>query len=77
MSAQPPIEIRRARPLLGTLVEITASGACEAELMHAIDRGFAAVARVERLMSFHRRRSDVGRVNRRAHRVAVRVHPWT
>jgi FAD:protein FMN transferase len=77
MIVQPPLEIRRARPLLGTLVEITARGGCEAELQHAVDQGFAAVARVERLMSFHDRKSDVGRVNRLAHRVAVRVHPWT
>ena len=77
MSVQPPLEIRRARPLLGTLVEITARGRGEAELLHAIDQGFATVARVERLMSFHDRKSDVGRVNRLAHRVAVRVHPWT
>lgn len=72
-----PIELRRARPLLGTLVEITARGACEAELTRAINAAFAAVARVHRLMSFHEAHSDVGRVNRLAHRIAVRVHPWT
>jgi thiamine biosynthesis lipoprotein len=77
VSTRPAIELRRARPLLGTLVEITARGQCETALMHAIDRAFAAVARVDRLMSFHDRHSDVGRVNRLAHRVPVRVHPWT
>jgi thiamine biosynthesis lipoprotein len=77
VTTRPAIELRRARPLLGTLVEITARGECEAALVHAIDRSFAAVARVERLMSFHDRHSDVGRVNRLAHRGPVRVHPWT
>jgi len=72
-----PIELRRARPLLGTLVEVTARGNCEIELTSAVRGAFAAVARVHRLMSFHESRSDVGRVNRMAHRIAVRVHPWT
>ena len=72
-----PIQLRRARPLLGTLVEITARGQREAELKHAIAAAFVAVARVHELMSFHEPTSDVGRVNRLAHRVAVRVHPWT
>jgi thiamine biosynthesis lipoprotein len=77
MSAVTPIELRRARPLLGTMVEVTARGDCAGELMHAISGAFAAVARVHRLMSFHDSRSDVGRANRLAHRIAVRVHPWT
>jgi thiamine biosynthesis lipoprotein len=77
MTDTTPVELRRARPLLGTLVEVTAHGGCEAELMRAVSGAFDAVARVHRLMSFHDSRSDVGRVNRLAHRVAVRVHPWT
>ncbi len=77
MSAETTIQLRRARPLLGTLVEITAHGEREAELNHAVNSAFAAVARVHKLMSFHEPSSDVGRVNRLAHRVAVRVHPWT
>ena len=77
MTATTPVELRRARPLLGTLVEVTARGNCEIELTRALSGAFAAVARVHRLMSFHESRSDVGRVNRMAHRVAVRVHPWT
>jgi thiamine biosynthesis lipoprotein len=72
-----PIQLRRARPLLGTLVEISARGQRETELKHAITAAFAAVARVHNLMSFHEPTSDVGRVNRLAHRMAVRVHPWT
>jgi thiamine biosynthesis lipoprotein len=77
MSETTPIQLRRARPLLGTLVEITARGERALELRQAVDAAFAAVARVHKLMSFHETSSDVGRVNRLAHRVAVRVHPWT
>jgi len=77
VSAPIPVELRRARPLLGTLVEITARGASEPDVMHAIEHGFAAVTRVQRLMSFHDRHSDLTRLNRLAGRVPVRVHPWT
>lgn len=71
------IEVRRARPLLGTLVEITAAGESQAAVMRAIDAGFAAVTKVEALMSFHDRHSELSRLNRLAHRTALRVHPWT
>ena len=71
------MEVRRARPLLGTLVEIVAGGLPEPQLTEAINGGFSEVARVHRLMSAHDHRSDIGRLNRLAHRTAVRVHPWT
>jgi len=51
---------RRARPLLGTLVEIEARGA---DAARAVDAGFAAVARVQRLMSRFEADSDIGRLN--------------
>jgi thiamine biosynthesis lipoprotein len=69
--------LRRARPLLGTLVEVTAHGACQAQLTQAVNAAFDTIALVQRLMSFHDAASDVGRVNRLAHRAAVHVHPWT
>jgi thiamine biosynthesis lipoprotein len=71
------IEVRRARPLLGTLVEIAARGGPREQIMTAIDRAFAAIECVHRLMSFHEADSDVSCINRRAHRVPVQVHPWT
>jgi thiamine biosynthesis lipoprotein len=58
-------------------VEVTARGIGEAELTRAVSEAFDAVGHVHRLMSFHDPHSDVGRVNRLAHRMAVRVHPWT
>jgi thiamine biosynthesis lipoprotein len=70
-------EVRRARPLLGTFVEISARGISSTALHHAIDRAFAAIERVHRLMSFHDRASDVSKLNRAKAGRAVRVHAWT
>jgi thiamine biosynthesis lipoprotein len=69
--------LRRARPLLGTFVEISIAGAPPAELEAAAEAAFAAVAMVHRLMSFHDEASDIGRLNRSAFAAAVVVHPWT
>lgn len=67
-------EIRRARPLLGTLVDIAAVGR-HAET--AIAAAFEAVTRVQRLMSYHDPDSDVSRINREAALRPVPVNPWT
>lgn len=70
--------VRRARPLLGTFVEITASGGAHpAALEAAVEQAFEAVSTVHRLMSFHRPGSDLDRLNREAGQRAVPVHPWT
>jgi FAD:protein FMN transferase len=69
--------VRRARPSLGTFVEITARGGNEAKLHEAIDLAFNAIARVDRLMSFHRSESDVSRINREAFQRKVTVDPCT
>ena len=69
--------VRRARPLLGTFVEIAASGAPPDDLHAAIGQAFETVAVVHHLMSFHERESDVSRLNREAVTRPVRVHPWT
>ena len=57
-----PGELKRMRPLLGTFVEIRASGAV-ARLENAVRAAFAAIERVQRLMSFHDPHSDVSRIN--------------
>jgi len=72
-----PQDMRRARPLLGTFVEICVSGPARSDVDDAVDAAFADVARVHRLMSFHEADSDVGRVNRDGHDAAVAVDPWT
>ena len=64
--------IRRARPLLGTLVAISADGPAA-----GVDAAFAAIEEVQRLMSAQRAGSDIGRINRHALRSSVEVHPWT
>jgi thiamine biosynthesis lipoprotein len=62
---------RRARPLLGTLVEIGADTAA------AHDAGFAAVARVQACMSRFDAASDIGRFNALPAGAAIEVDAWT
>lgn len=69
--------IQRARPLLGTVVEIIVAGTADRDGNAAVDAAFDVVAHVHRLMSFHEAGSDVSRVNREAERHAVQVHRWT
>jgi thiamine biosynthesis lipoprotein ApbE len=69
--------IRRARPLLGTFVEIAVAGPTIDAMEVAVESAFSAIAAVHRLMSFHETDSDVGRLNREAAAGAVRVHDWT
>ena len=70
--------LRRARPLLGTLVEVRATAALETPLLHAaIDAAFAAVERVQRRMSFHDERSDVSRINAARTGEAIEIHAET
>src|SRR5262249_6620081 len=70
-------KVRRARPLLGTFVEIEVTGSSEPEMAAASDAAFEAVARVHRLMSCHDEDSDVSRLNREAHIRPTAVHAWT
>ncbi len=67
-------EIRRARPLLGTLVEIRAAAPWpEARLHTAVGAAFAAVERVQQLMSFHDAASGLSALNREAAQRLVAV----
>jgi len=69
--------IRRARPLLGTFVEIAAAGKTVDAMEAAVEAAFSAIATVHRLMSFHETESDVSRLNCGAALGAVQVHEWT
>lgn len=71
--------VERVRPLLGTFVSVRVQpGALStAQIDAAVDSAFRAMAQVDRLMSFHRRSSDVGRINRGRPGAVVRVHRWT
>ena len=72
------VKVSRARPLLGTRVEIIVHGAQPTILHEAADAAFEAIARVHGLMSFQRPDSDVARLNREAWRRPVQVdaHTW-
>jgi thiamine biosynthesis lipoprotein len=71
-------DVRRARPLLGTLVEIAAGADQSAESLHAaIDAGFAAIARVHSLMSCQEPGSELSRLSRSSGNQVQRVDPHT
>lgn len=71
--SSPCVEIRRAQPLLGTVVAISAI-APEAGTAHrAVQAGFDAVARVHAAMSFHEPASTLSRIHREAWRAPVPV----
>ena len=58
--------IRRARPLLGTLVEIgvaSADAGPSATTREGIDAAFAEIARIERVLTRFEAASDIGRFN--------------
>jgi thiamine biosynthesis lipoprotein len=68
--------VARMRPLLGTLVEIRAGGTA-ARAAGGIAAAFAAIERVQRLMSFHEAGSDVSRINSTPVGREVAVDPET
>lgn len=68
---------RRARPLLGTLVEITLAEADPQLAEQGFTRAFGAVEEVHRLMSAHDPASDVSVLSMHAHRTPQAVHPHT
>jgi thiamine biosynthesis lipoprotein len=71
-------EVRRARPLLGTLVEIGATGADSFERLHAaVSAAFARIERIHALLSYQDPRSELTRLNRCAALRAQRVDPHT
>ncbi len=69
--------MRACRPLLGTYVEIRVDHPDADAAAVAVDAGFAAISRVQSLMSAFAPDSDLGRINRLAHREPVAVDPWT
>jgi thiamine biosynthesis lipoprotein len=69
--APAPPPVRRARPLLGTYVEITG------DRIAAVEAGFAAIAAIQRLMSAQQPESDLSTLNRLGASRPVLVHPWT
>lgn len=73
--SEPNKTVRRARPALGTVVEIRAV-ADEALAWQAIDQAFAELATCERLMSAHTPDSDLGRIAEATGAVSVDWRTW-
>ena len=67
------IEIRRCRPLLGTFVEITASGLAELELHRAANAAFDAIETIQRLLSTQDPQSELSVLNREGEKRPVTV----
>jgi FAD:protein FMN transferase len=65
-------ETRRARPLLGTIIDLCYQGPPD-----KLEAAFGAIEKVHRLMSFYDSASDVSRINGAALRRNVTVNPWT
>ena len=55
--------VRRSQLMMGTIVEIVASGKNSDQLKAAIDDAFAEMARLDRLLSRHYQDSDVSRLS--------------
>ncbi|MGC4062455.1 MAG: FAD:protein FMN transferase [Aquabacterium sp.] len=65
--------LRRARPLLGTLVEVGVPEGRDDALAVA----FEVIEQVQRLMSIHDAKSDLSRLHAAPAGTLVDVHPWT
>lgn len=76
-SRRSPPALRRARPLLGTLVDMRIEGLAPARAERAAERAFAEVAAIHRLMSFHAAGSDLDRLHRARRGAWVRVDART
>ncbi len=72
------MELHRARPLLGTMVDIRVAGPHSAADLHAaIDSAFDAIGRIQRLMSFQDPDSELSRINQAAINGEQPVDPET
>ncbi|MBV8464681.1 MAG: FAD:protein FMN transferase [Burkholderiales bacterium] len=72
----PSSSLRRARPWLGTVVDIAIEGP-EHHLDAAMAAAFAAIETVHGLMSFHEAASDVSRINAVPTGVEIAIDPHT
>ena len=63
----------RCQALLGTFVEIS----IDQKNDEAVNTAFAKVRKVQSLMGFHHSLSELSQINRWAHQVSLKIHPWT
>lgn len=74
----PPLhEARRAKPLLGTLVDIHVHCASESMARSAITAAFSKIADIHARMSYHLAGSDLDRLNRARPGESIEVDPST
>jgi thiamine biosynthesis lipoprotein len=69
--------LRRARPWLGTMVEIRATAGSPAQVESAVNAAFAAVAQAHRLMNVHDAGSELRCLMAAPGRRIFQIHPWT
>lgn len=74
---RPEARVRRARFLMGTVLEIDAAGADRVASEAAVAAAFDTVDRAERRLSNWRPDSELSRANRAAARASVRLSPKT
>ncbi|MEM7390985.1 MAG: FAD:protein FMN transferase [Verrucomicrobiota bacterium] len=68
--------ITSCRPLLGTLVEVSAThDADEDSLIEGVRAAFSEIERIQRCMSFHDPESELSRINREAHTRPIPLSP--
>lgn len=68
--------LSRCQPLLGTYVEIELQAeASDQQLIEYSQAAFAAIERVEAMMSFHRQDSELSNINRHAHLQVCPISP--
>lgn len=72
-SPVPQPVLQQTRPGLGTYVTVGVAGLPEVEAESALERAFAAIARVDAVMSFHSGDSDLARLHAAPVGVAVEV----
>ena len=71
--AEEMVGLVRARPMLGTIVEISATGQVFEKVQEAIECAFKAIKMVHHLMSYQDPDSDVSRLNKMAYSQPVEV----
>lgn len=69
--------IRRARPLLGTVVTLRLRAERADQGHQACEAAFDALGKIQTLMSAHLASSDLGRISRAKPGETLSVHPWT
>ena len=77
LNITPPSLQKRARPLLGTVVEIAMCGVDETAFMRASNAAFSRIEAIHQLMSFHEHTSDLSAIARAKKNATFPISPDT